>query len=132
MIRPAHCKVCVSKKVGKVRNLMVLDFTRELSVKLFRYSAHFLHFYPFGRYCYFNLFVTLLNHFVSSNLMFVNRTQPQTNSFVSVFHLWCSKYLVKSVYLEGLLGYLVGLKERVRLVWLIYHLFGLLQYLREI
>jgi hypothetical protein len=34
------------------------------------------------------------------------------NSIVSVFHLGYSKYLVKSVYLEGLLGYLFGLKER--------------------
>ncbi len=37
--------------------------------------------------------------------------RAQTNSFVSVFHLGYSKYLVKSVYLEGLLGHLFGLKE---------------------
>ncbi len=41
------------------------------------------------------------------------------NSIVSVFHLGYSKYLVKSVNLEGLLGYyLFGLK--IRLICIVY------------
>ena len=47
---------------------MVLDFTHELSVKLFRYSAHFLHFTLLVPFANLILFATLFNHFVSDNL----------------------------------------------------------------
>jgi|LakMenE18May11ns_1017448.scaffolds.fasta_scaffold9811661_1 hypothetical protein len=50
---------------------MVLDFTHELSVKLFRYSAHFLHFTLLVPFATLILFATLFNHSVSDNLVFV-------------------------------------------------------------
>ncbi len=44
-------------------------------------------------------------------------SQFQTNSIVTVFHLGYSKYLVKSVYPEGLLGLLVWIeRERFGLI----------------
>ena len=44
-------------------------------------------------------------------------SQFQTNSIVTVFHLGYPKYLVKSVYLEGLLGLLVWIeRERFGLI----------------
>jgi len=127
--RPAHFRVCVTKKWRKVRNLMVLDFTRELSVKLCRYCAHFLHL-PFWSFFAFSdiLLPFALNHFVL-NILSVLIGYSSKPILLFLCFIWdTQKYIVKSVYSRRVtwFTYLVWKRE-------IYYIFGLIYiiYLRK-
>ena len=126
--RPAHFRVCVTKKWEEVGNQMVqnLMFLKHSQIicELCRYCplSSILPFWPL-----LHLFdICYLNHSVSYYLKCVNRIPNSNQFFVSVFHLGYSKYLVKSVYLVGLLGLLIWI-ERERYLFHIwvdwYHLF---------
>ncbi len=101
---------------------MVQNFTRELSVKLCRYCAHFLHLPLLPILHLFDILLQFtLNHSVTHKLRCVNKSLFKPILLFLCF-LGYSKYLVRSVQFQK--GYLVTYQiERERFVQ-IYHLFG--------